>query len=136
MPRAPSQRASASRSCRPLVSVLSPAGADACLRPFAAARAGSAATAVRASSCLGAKEASNLREAPALAGADQSGNRALALRHGVEKNDREPARLVAAIDPGVIRPALDHDIAGAQRHGFSVVQNHTDLTGDADHIID
>jgi len=58
-----------------------------------------------------------------------------AERFGVEQHDGEPRRRVPPIDPGVIGAALDHDVAGSQRHR-RLVHIHIDLAGEHDDIID
>src|ERR1700759_327683 len=40
-----------------------------------------------------------------------------AERLGIEQHDGEPRRLLAAIDPGVVGAALNHDVAGGQFDG-------------------
>jgi hypothetical protein len=58
-----------------------------------------------------------------------------AERFGVKQHDRQPRRLFAAIDPGVIGAALDHDVAGAELHAC-FVHIHIDLARKHDDVID
>src|SRR6202035_3305025 len=58
-----------------------------------------------------------------------------AERFGIEQHDGEPRRLLAAIDPGMIGAALDHDIASAQFYG-GLIHVHLDLARQHDDVVD
>src|SRR5262249_45422431 len=68
-----------------------------------------------------------LREPPAL----------LVIREGlgVDEDEEHPADLVAAIRPGVIRAALDQDVAGTHQR-LVLVQHGPDLAFEADRVVD
>src|ERR1700722_4382844 len=58
-----------------------------------------------------------------------------AQRLGVKQNESDTGTLVAAIGPGMVGAALDHDVAGLQRY-FGLIHVHFDLALQHDHIID
>jgi len=58
-----------------------------------------------------------------------------AERLGVQEHDGEPRRDAAAVDPGVIGAALDHDVAGAQFDGARI-HVHVDLARQHDDVVD
>src|ERR1051326_5387224 len=58
-----------------------------------------------------------------------------AERLGVKEHDGKARRFAAAIDPGVVGAALDHDVAGAQLHR-GVVHVHVNLTGQHSDVVD
>jgi len=59
----------------------------------------------------------------------------LAQRLGIDQNESDAGAFVAAIGPGVIGTALDHDVALPQLHR-RIVHVHLDLAFDHDDVVD
>ena len=62
-------------------------------------------------------------------------HRPRALRLGVDQHEEHPRRLRPAVDPRVVGAALDQHVAGFE-HDLLVVEQHLDLAGEADAIVD